>query len=173
MHLQQYPQMQATKQIDDFVTEEDGVGKLLVVYYAGHGRAGRNGQLVLSGSLSTPQDEDEDEDGGNTTADEAENASIDWSTIETATLAKTSADVLVIFDCCAAGLLDARSPSLPFHQAAPAVREGNSYMLPLVKLISALRVGGRHLSRWRWFGLWRGWQWRTNLVLLSGGLSGR
>jgi hypothetical protein len=87
------------KHVVDFVYEEDGAGRLLVVYYAGHGRAGSEGQLMLAGNLT--------HDGENT----GENASIHWGNVET-TLGRTRADVLVIFDCCCAGLLLCQPPEL-------------------------------------------------------------
>jgi len=92
MHPQTLPQIQAMKHVVDFVYEEDQAGRLLVIYYAGHGRAGANGQLMLAGSL-------------------AQSASIDWTRVEI-TLEKTEADVLVIFDCCCAGFLHRRLPEL-------------------------------------------------------------
>ena len=114
LHLQRHPQLQAAKHLVNFVLEADGVGKLLVVYYVGHGRAGVEGQLMLSGSSTTPQDEDQHEDQHEDeeekTAAAAEDASIDWSAIETP-LAKTRGNVLVILDCCCAGLV-CQSPSL-------------------------------------------------------------
>lgn len=85
MHARTLPQIQAMKHVVDFVYEADQAGRLLVIYYAGHGRAGDHGQLMLAGSL-------------------AQKASIDWTCVEI-TLEKTEADVLVIFDCCCAGLL--------------------------------------------------------------------
>jgi hypothetical protein len=92
MHPRTLPQIQAMKHVVDFVYEEDQVGRLLVIYYAGHGRAGANGQLMLAGSL-------------------AQSASIDWTLVEI-TLEQTEADVLVIFDCCCAGLLLCPPPEL-------------------------------------------------------------
>jgi len=97
MHSQENPQIQATKHVVDFVCEEDRAGRLFVVYYAGHGRAGSQGQLLLSGSLTR-----DGEPAG-------ENASIDWTDVESA-LKTTKADVLVVFDCCCAGLLLCRPP---------------------------------------------------------------
>jgi hypothetical protein len=92
MHAQTLPQIQAMKHVVDFVYEADQAGRLLVIYYAGHGRAGDHGQLMLAGSL-------------------AQKASIDWTCVEI-TLEKTEADVLVIFDCCCAGLLLRQPPTL-------------------------------------------------------------
>jgi hypothetical protein len=79
------------KHVVGFVYEEDRSGRLPVVYYAGHGRAGSNGQLLLAGSIAP-----ESEAAG-------ENASIGWTDVEIM-LRRTKADVLVIFDCCCAGL---------------------------------------------------------------------
>jgi hypothetical protein len=92
------------KHVVEFVYEEDRSGRLLVVYYAGHGRAGSNGQLLLAGSIAP-----ESEAAG-------ENASIDWTDVEIM-LRKTKADVLVIFDCCCAGLLLCRPPELGGRRA--------------------------------------------------------
>lgn len=52
MHAQICPQMQAAEHVGDFVREEDQSERLLVVYYAGHGRAGKDSRLVLAGSLT-------------------------------------------------------------------------------------------------------------------------
>jgi hypothetical protein len=87
------------KHVVEFVYEEDRSGRLLVVHYAGHGRAGSNGQLMLAGSIK-PESEAA-----------SESASIDWTDVETV-LRETKADVLVIFDCCCAGLLLCRPPEL-------------------------------------------------------------
>jgi hypothetical protein len=92
INTQALPQIQAMKHVVDFVYEEDQARRLLVIYYAGHGRVGNNGQLMLAGSL-------------------AQMASIDWTRVEI-TLEKTEADVLVIFDCCCAGILHRRPPEL-------------------------------------------------------------
>jgi hypothetical protein len=91
MHAQTLPQIQAMKHVVDFVYEADQAERLLVIYYAGHGRAGDHGQLMLAGSL-------------------AQKASIDWTCVEM-TLEKTEGDVLVIFDCCCAGLLLRQPPT--------------------------------------------------------------
>jgi hypothetical protein len=90
INAQALPQIQAMKHVVDFVYEEDQAGRLLVIYYAGHGRAGNNGQLMLAGSLT-------------------QIASIDWTSVEIM-LEQTEADVLVIFDCCCAGILHCRPP---------------------------------------------------------------
>jgi hypothetical protein len=92
------------KHVVEFVYEEDRSGRLPVVYYAGHGRAGRNGQLMLAGSI-TPESE---------TA--GESASIDWTDVETM-LRATKADVLVIFNCCCAGLILCRPAELGGRRA--------------------------------------------------------
>jgi hypothetical protein len=104
MHAQTHPQIQAMKHVVEFVYEEDRSGRLLVVHYAGHGRAGGNGQLMLAGSIK-PESEAA-----------SESASIDWTDVETV-LRETKADVLVIFDCCCAGLLLCQPPELGGRRA--------------------------------------------------------
>lgn len=84
------PQGQATKYVANFVHGKDKSGQLLVVYYAGHGEVGSDNRLLLTGQLA--QDERESE------------MSIDWAEVEN-TLGKAKADVLVILDCCYAGVL--------------------------------------------------------------------
>lgn len=92
MHLQTHPQVQATKHVAEFMLDEDGPGNLLIVYYAGHGSAERTstGRLRLSGRFPCSEEE--------------RDMSVDWTDVES-TLAKARSDVLVIFDCCHAGLL--------------------------------------------------------------------
>ena len=92
MHMQLHPQLQATKHVADFVFENDGPRGLLIVYYAGHGWAEDNsvGRISLSGRFPV--------------ADNEKDMSIEWNEVEH-TLGKTTSDVLVIFDCCHAGLL--------------------------------------------------------------------
>lgn len=88
MHQEKHPQVQATKHVADFVLDEDGKDRLLIVYYSGHGDAGlvsasSEKKLLLSGP------------GGK---------AIDWAEVEP-TLRKAQADVLVVLDCCYAGLM--------------------------------------------------------------------
>lgn len=90
------PQGQATKYVANFVHGKDKPGELLVVYYAGHGEVGSDNRLLLTGQLA--QDERESE------------MSIDWTEVEN-TLGKAKADVLVILDCCYAGVLSRAQPS--------------------------------------------------------------
>lgn len=71
----------------DFVRDEDGAGRLLIVYYAGHGRAGPRGTLL------SPPDEDDGTPRG---------IDIEWIDLEPA-LRAAVADVLVVLDCCSAG----------------------------------------------------------------------
>ena len=93
MNLQTHPQVQAVKHVADFVFEADDPEHLLIVYYSGHGVAGINGRLLMHGSH--PKD------------DNAREMYIDWTDVET-TLGKARADVLVILDCCCAGVLHSR-----------------------------------------------------------------
>lgn len=88
MHKDKDPQVQATKHVADFVLDEDKKDRLLIVYYAGHGNAGlvsasNEKKLLLSGT---------------------DERTIDWTEVEP-TLRKALADVLVVLDCCFAGLM--------------------------------------------------------------------
>lgn len=89
MHVQIHPQVQATRNVSDFVYYEDHPRHLLIVYYAGHG-AEHDGKLLLAGRL--------------THTEAGPDVYINWADIEVI-LGKTEADVLVIFDCCCAGIL--------------------------------------------------------------------
>lgn len=93
MHTRTSPQSQAFKHLSNFVDAHDHPQTLLVVYYAGHGYESltRPGCLTLSGKPIYDQDA-------------MIAASIEWHEVER-TLVATSSDVLVIFDCCCAGLL--------------------------------------------------------------------
>lgn len=90
--MQLHPQLQATKHVADFVWDNDGPRGLLIVYYAGHGWAEDNsvGRISLAGRFPEGANE--------------KDMSIEWTEVEH-TLGKTMSDVLVIFDCCHAGLL--------------------------------------------------------------------
>lgn len=87
------PQAQAFMHLSSFVKHHDASRTLLIVYYAGHGyhSSKGTGYLALSGKPIYYED-----------ARIA--ASIEWNEVER-TLVATSSDVLVIFDCCHAGLL--------------------------------------------------------------------
>jgi hypothetical protein len=92
------PHEQAKRHAAVFVHEEDGANHLLIVYYAGHGNVGLFGQLLLSG---TPQEGRQPEDRlSNVRLPE----DVDWSEVEIV-LSKAKADLLVILDCCHAGVL--------------------------------------------------------------------
>lgn len=93
MHTRTAPQRQAFKHLSNFVDTHDNFQTLLVVYYAGHGYQSLTGPgyLALSGKPIYHQDT-------------MVAASIEWHEVER-TLVATSSDVLVIFDCCRAGLL--------------------------------------------------------------------
>lgn len=110
MHMRRHPQVQAMKHVVDFLHKHDSIEPrtLLIVYYAGHGGADRTstGRISLSGCHP---DNDAQRD-----------RSIAWTEVET-TLAKAESDVVVIFDCCHAGLLcrpARRGPSRSFHYVA-------------------------------------------------------
>jgi hypothetical protein len=87
------PQAQAFKHLSNFVHLNDASRTLLIVYYAGHGceYPRGTGRIVLSGK-SYYYDEDKLKN------------SFEWHEVER-TLTRTASDVLVVFDCCFAGLL--------------------------------------------------------------------
>ena len=93
MHTRTAPQRQAFKHLSNFVDTHDNPQTLLVVYYAGHGYQSLTGpgHLALSGKPIYHEDT-------------MVAASIEWHEVER-TLVATLSDVLVIFDCCRAGLL--------------------------------------------------------------------
>lgn len=95
MHMHSHPQIQAQKHVSELLCREDQEGRLLIVYFAGHGRADSNGCLLLAGGPGKRQTKRE--------------RRIDWKDIET-TLGKADADVLVILDCCCSGVL--RCPTM-------------------------------------------------------------
>lgn len=93
IHAERDPQPQAFRYLSEFVDDENGPQRLLIIYYAGHGwsKAADDGKIKLSGRH--PCDEKEGQED-----------SIEWVEVERV-LSKTKADVLVIFDSCNAGLL--------------------------------------------------------------------
>lgn len=93
LDLKSNPQHQAFRYLSEFVHEEDSTETLLIVYYAGHGwsEADDNGEIQLGGRL--PEEHEKIGD-----------VSLAWHEVER-TLSRTKSDVLVIFDCCHAGLL--------------------------------------------------------------------
>jgi hypothetical protein len=93
MHTRTSPQIQAFKLLSNFVDAHAAPRTLLIVYYAGHGyRSVRGtGHIALSGKPIYP-------------TEDKMAASIEWHEVER-TLVRISSDVLVIFDCCQAGLL--------------------------------------------------------------------
>jgi hypothetical protein len=93
MHTKTSPQKQAFKHLSDFVYANDALRTLLVVYYAGHGYQSARGtnRLALSGKPIYD-------------TEKKIAASFEWHEVER-TLAETLSDVLVIFDCCQAGLI--------------------------------------------------------------------
>lgn len=88
-----HPQQQAFKHLSKFVASHERSDTLLIIYYAGHGYPSVKNQscIALSG---LPIWE----------AREKIAQSIEWVDVERI-LSTTSSDVLVIFDCCRAGLL--------------------------------------------------------------------
>jgi len=96
LDIQTHPQVQAAKHVADFVFDEDGPDRLLIVYYSGHGFRSSKGRLLMHGSRQ------KDEDG--------REMYVDWTEVETS-LGKARADVLVILDCCYAGVLQSAQQS--------------------------------------------------------------
>jgi hypothetical protein len=93
MHSKTSPQKQAFKHLSNFVDAHDDPKTLLIVYYAGHGyeSARGTGHLALSGKpIYDPKMKIA--------------VSVEWHEVER-TLVTTSSDILVVFDCCQAGLL--------------------------------------------------------------------
>jgi hypothetical protein len=110
MHMRRHPQVQAMKHVVDFLHKHDSIEPrtLLIVYYAGHGGSDptSTGRISLSGCYPVN--------------DAARDRSIAWTEVES-TLAKAESDVVVIFDCCHAGLLCCparRGPRNSFHYVA-------------------------------------------------------
>lgn len=96
MDRQTRPQVQAAKHVADFVLDTDGQDYLLIVFYSGHGYASGKEGLLLFGRLRKDNN--------------ARDICIDWTDVETI-LGKAGADVLVILDCCEAGILQCAHPS--------------------------------------------------------------
>lgn len=90
MDLRTHPQVQAAKRVADLVFERDDPEHLLIVYYSGHGFADEYNRLLMHGSRQRD--------------DNSREMCIDWIEVE-AFLGKARADVLVILDCCFAGIL--------------------------------------------------------------------
>jgi hypothetical protein len=93
MNCETHPQEQAFQHLANFVGTQRQPRTLLIIYYAGHGYSSalRDGRIALSGTqLVDPTDKS--------------TRSIEWDEVER-TLSTTRSDVLVIFDCCQAGLL--------------------------------------------------------------------
>ena len=90
MDLRTHPQVQAAKHVADLVFERDDPEHLLIVYYSGHGSADEYNRLLIHGSRQKD--------------DNAREMCIDWTEVEVL-LGKARADVLVILDCCFAGIL--------------------------------------------------------------------
>lgn len=93
MNTARPPQQQAFQHLANFVAAHDRPRTLLVIYYAGHGYSSARGmgRIALSGKPIYGQEE-------------KLAGSIEWHEVERV-LSATSSDVLVIFDCCQAGLL--------------------------------------------------------------------
>ena len=49
VEIMKTPQIWLQKYLADFVHDEDEKDSLLIVYYAGHGNPGVNGELILTG----------------------------------------------------------------------------------------------------------------------------
>ncbi|KAK8076643.1 hypothetical protein PG994_003915 [Apiospora phragmitis] len=86
-------QAQVNHYLAKFVYENDNTNTMFIIYYAGHGRPGNDrGKLKLTASSSHR---------GESNTDFHE---VVWNSAES-NIRNTSADVLVIFDCCHAGEL--------------------------------------------------------------------
>lgn len=90
MDLRTHPQVQAAKHVAELVFERDDPEHLLIIYYSGHGVASNDSRLLIHGNRSTD--------------DNAREMCINWTEVETS-LSKARADVLVVLDCCYAGVL--------------------------------------------------------------------
>jgi hypothetical protein len=86
-----------THHVAEFVFEKDGPENLLIVTYSGHGFASSKGRLLMSGRR--PKDYN------------ARKMYIDWTDVEE-TLGKARADILVILDCCYAGVVRSTLPPI-------------------------------------------------------------
>ena len=93
MNCETHPQTQAFQHLANFVATHTQPRTLLIIYYAGHGSSSGRGDSRIALS-------------GRSFMDEKDKAaySIEWDDVER-TLSTTTSDVLVIFDCCHAGLL--------------------------------------------------------------------
>jgi hypothetical protein len=100
------PRTQVARHLSEFVDEEDFERGLLIIYYAGHGLAGRalaapqSGLVLLPKSGAPPISKEERE----LREKLIKKNGIVWDKVENA-ISDTEADVLLIFDCCAAGSL--------------------------------------------------------------------
>lgn len=94
MDLRTHPQLQAVKNVAEVILANDDPDFLLIVYYSGHGLATSDGRLLMHGSRQ--------KDGN------GRDMYIDWTEVEVL-LGKARADVLVILDCCYAGILQLAS----------------------------------------------------------------
>ena len=119
MHMRRRPQHQATKHVVDFVDVHDKTEPrtLLIVYYAGHGSADPNsfGRISLSGRYPNN--------------DAEQDWSINWTDVEPI-LGNAESDVVVIFDCCHAGLLCRpayRGPRRSFYYVAACDADQQTY----------------------------------------------
>lgn len=101
MDLKTHPQVQAAKHVADLVFERDDSEHLSIIYYSGHGFVSNKSRLLMHGTRQTD--------------DNARQMCIDWTEVETS-LGKARADVLVILDCCYAGVLQPAKKQ-PIHSA--------------------------------------------------------
>ncbi|KAK3616602.1 Phosphatidylinositol-4-phosphate 5-kinase [Elasticomyces elasticus] len=114
LNLKRKAQHQASRILSDFVHEEDAEQGLLIVYYAGHGytsEASESGELNMIGSRAPPSTME------HARQEFQKDPSVMWSTVSQP-IENADADVLLIFDCCHAGLLArpfARYPQSPYE----------------------------------------------------------
>ena len=115
------PQVLLQKYLADFVYKEDEEDSLLIVYYAGHGNPGSDGELVLTGYDHSHSMADREyvadtcwyRGNQNHPGDKIVDG-VAWNQTESLIHVAEKADILLIFDCCFAGklcgTLDRRAP---------------------------------------------------------------
>ena len=111
-------QMYINAIVANWVLKYDGMKTLLLVYFAGHGRPGKeNGELEINGWNASPLDLRRDL-----------NTAV-WNKTEHI-LHDTQADVLQIFDCCYAGSLGTRGSSQQKFEYLAATEADDTTMRP-------------------------------------------
>ncbi|KAK5694841.1 Phosphatidylinositol-4-phosphate 5-kinase [Elasticomyces elasticus] len=101
LNLETKAQHQASSILADFVRTQDAEQGLLIIYYAGHGypnETSESGELKMVGSRAPPSTIE------HARQEFQKDPSIMWSTVSQP-IGNADADVLLIFDCCHAGML--------------------------------------------------------------------